>query len=84
MEVTVQRTEVRHQPDPQQAVTACNIVITRAQKAKNTLVELPFYDAELQSKPSKQPKSKALRRREKLLATAKDHTGAMGGQGHRG
>lgn len=70
-EAPVQEVE-QHQPHPQPVVTACNIVTTRAQKAKNTLEELPFFHADLESGPVKQHKSGVQRRREKLLAMARE------------
>lgn len=60
--------EFKQQPDPHSADPACNIVTSRAQKANNTLEELPFFHAELESRLVKQPKSRAQRTREKLLA----------------
>ena len=38
---------------PQPAVTVCNMVVTRAQKARNTLEELPFYHDQLEAVPVK-------------------------------
>lgn len=51
-------------------VQPCHMVTTRAQTA-GTLRELPFFGEELESGPVKSLKSKAQRRREKLLGTAK-------------
>ncbi len=62
----------QNQPNPQPAATACNIVTTRAQKAESTLKELPFFHTEFELGPVRQRKSKAQRRREKLLAAARD------------
>lgn len=42
----VQEVDQECQPHSQPRVPACNIVTTRAQKAKNTLEELPFFHVE--------------------------------------
>lgn len=44
---------------------------TRAQKAGNPFKELPFWDVELETGPLKPAKSRAQKRREKLLGSAK-------------
>lgn len=52
------------------AHTSCSVVITRAQKAKNMLEEMPFYHAELDQSPVNLRKTKAQKRREKFLGSA--------------
>lgn len=46
---------------------------TRAQKARNTLEELPFYHTDLEASPVQQLKSRAQGGRETVLATAREH-----------
>lgn len=50
---------------------SCNVV-TRAQRAKETLGELPFYEAELKAGPERLQKSKARRRRDKFLGAPRE------------
>lgn len=49
----------------------CNLVTTRAQKARNPLKELPFFDVELEAGSVKPTKSRAQRRRDKFLGSAR-------------
>lgn len=51
---------------------SCNMAITRAQGAKNTLEELPFYHAELDGGPVRPQKTRAQKRREKFLVSSKN------------
>ena len=60
VEAPVQKVEKQLDFPPK--VNACNMVTTRAQKDRNNLEELPFYNAELEAGPIKKPKSRAQRK----------------------
>ncbi|XP_023180303.1 uncharacterized protein LOC111605792 [Xiphophorus maculatus] len=49
----------------------CSLVTTRAQAVQNSLKELPFYDVELEVGGVKPSKSRAQRRKEKFLGSAR-------------
>lgn len=54
-------------------VKPCN-VITRAQSAKGVLRELPFFGEDWEAGPVKPPKSRAQKRREKMLGAPREQT----------